>query len=66
MVVITRMAKIPISGLKGNLKIKGLLVIYFLSFLVWTKDNCDSLEKTMKSLDNYLNNAGSLLSILNK
>ena len=66
MVVITRMAKFPISGLKGNLKIKGLLVIYFLSFLVWTKDNCDSLEKTMKSLDNYLNNAGSLLSILNK
>ena len=66
MVVITRMAKIPISGLKGNLKIKGLLVIYFLSFLVWTKANCDSLEKTMKSLDNYLNNAGSLLSILNK
>ena len=66
MVVITRMAKIPISGLKGNLKIKGLLVIYFLSFLVWTKDNCDSLEKTMKSLDNYLNNADSLLSILNK
>ena len=66
MVVITRMAKIPISGLKGNLKIKGLLVIYFLSFLVWTKDNCESLEKTMKSLDNYLNNAGSLLSILNK
>ena len=40
MVVITRIAKIPISGLKGNLKIKGLLVIYFLSFLVWTKDNC--------------------------
>ena len=66
MVVITRMAKIPISGLKGNLKIKGLLVIYFLSFLVWTKDNCESLEKTMKSLDNYLNNAESLLSILNK
>ena len=66
MVVITKMAKIPISGLKGNLKIKGLLVIYFLSFLVWTKDNCESLEKTMKSLDNYLNNADSLLSILNK
>ena len=66
MIVITRIAKIPISGLKGNLKIKGLLIIYFLSFLVWTKDNCKSLEKTMKSLDNYLNNAGSLLSILNR
>ena len=65
MVVITRMAKIPINGLKGNLKIKGLLVIYFLSFLVWTKDNCESLEKTMKSLDNYLDHAGNLLSKLN-
>ena len=66
MVVITSMAKVPISGIKGNLKIKGLLVIYFLSFLVWTKDNCKSLEKTMNSLDNYLNRASSLLSILNK
>ena len=66
MIVITRMAKIPISGLKGNLKIKVLLVIYFLSFLVWKKDDCKSLEKTMKSLDNYLNNTNSLLSMLNK
>ena len=66
MVVITSMAKVPISGIKGNLKIKGLLVIYFLSFLVWTKDNCKSLEKTMNSLDNYQNRASSLLSILNK
>jgi len=65
MVVITRIAKIPINGLKGNLKIKGLLLIYFLSFLVWTKDNCESLEKTMKSLDNYLDHAGNLLSKLN-
>ena len=61
---VAKMAKIPISGLKGNLKIKGLLVIYFLSFLVWTKDNSESLEKTMTSLDNHLDKAGKLLSII--
>ena len=60
------LAPIPIIGIKGNLKIKGLLVIYFLSFLVWTKDNCESLEKTMKSLDSYLDHAGNLISIFNK
>ena len=47
MIVITRMAKIPISGLKGNLKIKVLLVIYFLSFLVWKKDDCTKLTEDL-------------------
>ena len=57
-------AKIPIVGIKGNLKIKGLLVIYFSSFLVWVKDNSESLEKTMTSLDNNLDRAGMLLNVI--
>ena len=39
---------------KGNIKIKGLLIVYFSSFLVWKKENNKSLEKTMTSLDLYL------------
>ena len=58
------LAKIPIIGIKGNLKVKGLIVIYLSSFLVWVKDNSESLEKTMTSLDNHLDRAGKLLSII--
>ena len=64
MISMAGLAKIPIVGVKGNLKVKGLLVIYFSSFLVWTKDNSESLEKTMTSLDNHLNRVGRLLSII--
>ena len=64
MISMAGLAKIPITGIKGNLKIKGLLVIYFSSFLVWVKDNSVSLEKTMTSLDNHLDRAGKLLSII--
>ena len=64
MISMAGLAKIPVVGIKGNFKVKGLLVIYFSSFLVWTKDNSESLEKTMTSLDNHLDRAGKLLSII--
>ena len=64
MITMAGLAKISIVGIKGNLKVKGLLVIYFSSFLVWAKDNSESLEKTMTSLDNHLDRAGKLLSII--
>ncbi len=64
MISMAGLAKIPVVGIKGNLKVKGLLVIYFSSFLVWAKDNSESLEKTMTSLDNHLDRAGKLLSII--
>ena len=64
MISMAGLAKIPIVGIKGDLKVKGLLVIYFSSFLVWAKDNSESLEKTMTTLDNHLDRAGKLLSII--
>ncbi len=64
MITMACLAKIPIVGIKGNLKVKGLLVIYFSSFLVWMKDNSKTLENTMASLDNYLDRAGTFLSII--
>ena len=48
----------------GNIKIKGLLIIYFSTFLVWTKDESNSLDKTMTALDNYLIRAENFFSIL--
>ena len=64
MITMAKLAKISIVGIKGNLKVKGLLVIYLSSFLVWAKDNSNSLDKTMTSLDNHLDRAGKLLSII--
>ena len=64
MISMAGLAKIPVVGIKGNLKVKGLLIIYFASFLVWSKDHSESLEKTMTSLDNHLDRAGKLLSII--
>ena len=65
MIFMAKFSKISISGLKGNIKIKGLLIVYFSSFLVWKKENNKSLEKTMTSLDLYLNRADKLLKIFN-
>ena len=65
-IVMANLAKIPINGLKGNIKIKVLLIVYLLSFLVWKKDKSKSLEKTMTSLDKSLDRAGKLISIFNK
>ena len=64
MITMANLVKIPMVGIRGNLKVKGLLIIYFSSFLVWIKDNSQSLEKTMTSLDNHLDRAGKLLSII--
>ena len=64
MITMAKLAKISIVGIKGNLKVKGLLVIYLSSFLVWVKDNSHSLDKTMTSLDNHLDRAGKILSII--
>ena len=63
MVLMASIAKIPINGVKGNLIIKGLLVVYFASFLIWIKDNESSLEKTMTSVDIYLDRANNFLNI---
>ena len=66
MILMSNISHIKIDGIVGNLKIKGLLIIYFSTFLIWTKDKTSSLEKTMTSLDNYLFRAENLLKIFKK
>ena len=41
--------------------IKVLLIIYFDTFLTWAKDNNPSLDKTMTTLDNYLQRAENII-----
>jgi len=63
MILIANLANVHIKGLTGNLKIKGLLIIYFSSFLIWINDDSPSLDKTMTSVDLYLNRANSVFKI---
>lgn len=55
---------ISTKGIIGQLRIKGILIIYVYSFFVWLKDESLSLEKTMISLDKNLDHAGKILSYI--
>ena len=59
-------AKFSSTGILGQLKTKGLFIIYISSFLVWLKDDTRSLEKTMISVDNYLDQADKILNFSKK
>ena len=60
-ILIFKHAKISTKGLNSKIKIKGYFIIYILAFNSWTKDKSNSLEKTMVSLDNYLNQFEKLI-----
>ena len=66
MILMSNISHIKIEGMIGNLKIKGLLIIYFSTFMIWIKDESASLDKTMMALDNYMIRAETLLKILKK
>ena len=66
MISMSNISHIKIEGIIGNFKIKGLLIIYFSTFLVWLKDDTKSLDRTMTALDNYLIRAENFLSILQR
>jgi len=55
--------KISSKGVVGKIKIKGILIIYLTTFLVWVNDETESLEKTMTFLDNSLDQAGKLFKL---
>ncbi len=64
MTLMVKLSKISSKGIKGRIKIKGLLLIYFSSFLVWLDDSTDSLEKTMSHLDSSLEKANNFSKYL--
>jgi len=63
MILMANLSNITTNGVKGNIKVKSLLIIYFSSFLIWIEDTNSELEKTMTSLDSYLDKANDLLKI---
>ena len=65
MIVTAELANFNVNGLKGSVRLNGLIFIYFLTFFQWLDDQNSSLEKTMAELDKNLHQAekfGKLLS----
>ena len=65
MIVTAELAKFNVNGLKGSIRLKGLFIIYFITFYAWVDDNTKSLEKTMNALDKNLDQAVKLGKYLN-
>ena len=60
------LANIEIKGIKGSLTIKGIFIIYIATYLEWINDTSKSLEKTMTTLDQYLNKVSKILNFIIK
>ena len=65
MIITAELAKYNVNGLRGSIKLKGLMIVYFVTFFQWLDDKTTSLEKTMTHLDKNLDQAekfGKLVS----
>ena len=57
MIITAELAKYNVNGLKGSIRLKGLMVLYFVTFFQWIDDKTTSLESTMTELDKNLDQA---------
>ena len=64
--IMVQSINLPTKGVIGQLKIKGIFVIYVSCFFVWLNDETVSLDKTMTALDKYLDQANNILKFVNK
>ena len=54
MALMLETARIGSDGLKGALRVKGLIAIYLVTLRVWLQDDSTDMAKTMAALDGYL------------
>jgi len=57
MIITAELSKYDVNGLKGAIRLKGLMLVYFVTFFQWKDDKNSSLEKTMTALDKNLDHA---------
>ena len=50
-IVTAELSKYNVNGLRGTIRLKGLMLIYFATFFQWMDDKTPALEKTMIVLD---------------
>jgi len=60
MIITAELSKYKVNGLRGAIRLKGLMLIYFITFFQWMDDKDPSLEKTMTALDKNLDQAEKL------
>ena len=63
-ILMVNYTNVSTKGIKGQLKIKGIVIIYISSFFAWMNDDTPSLDKTMTALDKNLDQAGKILSFI--
>ena len=59
-IITAELAKYNVNGLKGTIRLKGLMLVYFITFFQWVDEKDSSLEKTMTALDKNLDQAEKL------
>ena len=59
-------ANISSSGVRGQLRIKGLALIYLAVLRSWFNDDSEDMSRTMASLDRQLHRAERLLGLLRR
>lgn len=64
--MMAKLSNIKTKGVFGKVTLKGLMIIYFSSFITWLKDESESLDKTMTVLDGHLVRAENILKLLKK
>ncbi len=59
MIITAELARFNVNGVKGTIRLKGLFLVYLITFYSWIDDKTVSLEKTMNSLDKNLDKANT-------
>lgn len=57
MIITAELSNYNVNGVKGAIRLKGLILVYFITFFKWMDDKNSSLEKTMTALDSNLDQA---------
>tara|TARA_B100000575_G_scaffold207868_1_gene169181 strand:+ start:9560 stop:10108 length:549 start_codon:yes stop_codon:yes gene_type:complete len=63
-ILIATYAGINVSSVQGILKVKSIFILYILIIFTWYNDETYSLERTMTTLDKYLNNIDKFLKLI--
>ena len=63
-ILISSLSNIDVSGVKGIARIKVIFLLYVIIIYTWNKDETESLEKTMTTLDKYLNNLEKIFKLI--
>ena len=63
MIVTAELSKYNVNGLKGTIRLKGLMLVYFVTFFQWMDDKNSSLEKTMTALDKNLDQSEKFVKL---